>query len=136
MRLLGLDYGRKRIGLALTDPLGLTAQPMGFIEQSNRSLCEIAQKVSEYQVTEVIVGYPNSLNGTPGPMALEVERFAKALGERISCDIRFWDERFTSAEVENVLISADVTRKKRKESRDAMAAALLLQGYLESKRNS
>ena len=134
MRYLALDYGRKRIGLAISDPLGITAQPAGyFINQSPKIFQEIEQLIQEREIDALVFGYPRRFNGTPGEMAKEVEKFAQKVSERVKKPIHFWDERLSTAESEQILIEADVRRSKRKEVRDAMAASLILQGFLQSK---
>ncbi len=133
MRLLGIDYGRKRLGLALTDPLGLTAQPLGAVPHDAKLMAKLKETIEEKEVEEVVIGYPRRLSGEPGEMAEEVERFGKKLGAQISQPIHYWDERLTTAESERLLIAADVRRSRRKEIRDAMAAALILQGFLEQR---
>lgn len=132
MRFLGLDYGRKRIGVALSDPLRLTAQPFDTILRNESSVGVIEKIISENEVSEIVLGYPRSLNGEPSPMCAEVESFAENLSKTIKIPIHLWDERLTSAESENLLIAADVRRERRKEVRDKMAASLILQGFLEA----
>ena len=132
MRILAIDYGRKRIGLALSDPLGITAQPHGALANDAKFFPSLAELVREREVSEVVLGYPRSLSGRPGPMAREVEGFADKLRKTLTVPIHFWDERFTTSESEQVLIQGEVRREKRKEVRDAMAASLILQGYLQS----
>jgi putative holliday junction resolvase len=134
MRLLGLDYGRKRIGLALSDPLGLSAQPLGFIPNDPRTLDGLLEIIRKREVSEIVLGHPRSLSGELGEMAREVEGFAEKLRARTTIPIHLWDERFTTSEAENLLISADVRRGKRKEVRDTVAASLILQGFMESRR--
>jgi putative Holliday junction resolvase len=133
MRFLALDYGQKRIGLAASDPLGLTAQPIGFLTNDGTLLSKLGEIVSEKEIDAFVIGYPRQLNGQPGPAAQSVERFAKIIEEHFGKPVHLWDERMTTAESEKALIQADVRRDKRKEVRDAMAASLLLQGFLQSR---
>jgi len=133
VRYLALDYGEKRIGLAVSDPLGLTAQPIGFLPHDSKFFDELRKIIKDKDVSDFVVGYPRKLNGEPGPAARSVEEFSKLLQEEFRKPIHFWDERMTTAESEKTLIQADVRRAKRKELRDAMAASLLLQGFLQSR---
>ncbi|MFH1262124.1 MAG: Holliday junction resolvase RuvX [Pseudomonadota bacterium] len=134
MRLLGLDYGRKRIGLAISDPLGLSAQPLGFILNDSKILDRLLEVIRTREVSEIVLGHPRSLSGKLGEMAREVEAFAEKLKERTTIPLHLWDERFSTSEAENLLVSADVRRDKRKEVRDTVAASLILQGFMESRR--
>lgn len=134
MRILGIDYGRKRVGLALSDPLGYSAQPFGYLPKDKKIFDQIRNVIKEKTVSEIVVGHPRSLSGHEGEMAKEVEAFAKELEEKVGKPVHLWDERFTTSEAENLLVSADVRRSKRKEVRDTIAASLILQGFMESRR--
>jgi putative Holliday junction resolvase len=134
VRLLGIDYGRKRIGLALSDPLGYSAQPLSFIPNNDRAFQELLRIIGEREVSEIVVGFPRSLSGEAREMAKEAEVFGNALRTKAGIPLHFWDERFSSSEAENLLVSADVRRSKRKEVRDSVAASLILQGFMESRR--
>jgi len=133
MRILGLDIGTKRMGVAMSDELGITAQPFETIEAS--SLARIVDIVSEYNVQELVVGLPLNMNGSKGPKAKEAIQFVESLKEKISIPIKMWDERLTTMAVEKELISHDVSRRKRRKSVDKLAAQLILQSYLDSKAN-
>ncbi|MBS0152030.1 MAG: Holliday junction resolvase RuvX [Nitrospira sp.] len=134
-RILALDYGTKRIGVALSDELGWTAQPLETIERRtlDRDLAHIQQLVHAHDVREVVIGLPLRLNGEEGPAVQAVHVFVDQLGEVLSVPIVMWDERMTTRSAEELLIAADVSRKKRKGVVDRVAAAILLQGYLEAK---
>ena len=134
VRVLGLDYGRKRIGLALSDPLGWTAQPYGYIARDKGTVDRLAEIVREREVSELVLGYPRKMSGEAGDMAQEVDRFAEKLREGLKLPVHLVDERLTTAASERLLIEANVRRKKRKEVRDQMAAALILQGFLNRRR--
>lgn len=134
MRLLGLDYGRKRIGLALSDPLGLTAQPLGFIPRDSKTFDQLSEIIQKHGVEEIVLGHPKSLSGHEGEMSKEVQAFGKKLENKTGKPVHLWDERFTTSEAENLLISADVRRSKRKEVRDTVSASLILQGYMEHRK--
>lgn len=130
MRILGIDYGEKRIGVAVSDPLGLTAQPVDAVEDIEG----IKRIVKEYdEVEEVVVGLPKSLSGKLGPQAQKVLEFVEKLKKDLRQRIITWDERLTTVEAEKVLISAGLSRQKRKEVVDKSAAAIILQSYLDSK---
>lgn len=133
MRIMGLDLGDKTIGVALSDPLALTAQGLKVIKRSGFEMGEIAKIVKEYEVTEIVVGYPKNMNGTIGPRAKKTEEFAHNLKNELSLPVRLWDERLSTVGAERVLLEADISRAKRKKIIDKMAAVIILQGYLDSK---
>ena len=134
MRIMGLDVGEKRIGIALSDPLGWTAQGHSVLLRKNAAydfavLTDICQ---QYAVEKIIVGYPINMNGTIGPKAREIEKFARELGEKTLLPIKLWDERLSTHSAERTLLEADVSRKKRKQVIDKLAAVNILQAYLNS----
>ncbi|HMS86167.1 MAG TPA: Holliday junction resolvase RuvX [Nitrospira sp.] len=133
-RILALDYGTKRIGVALSDELGWTAQPLETFERKtlDQDLVHIQQLVSAHDVREVVIGLPLRLNGEEGPAVQAVHLFVARLGEVLPVPLVMWDERMTTRSAEELLIAADVSRKKRKGVVDRVAAAILLQGYLEA----
>lgn len=133
-RILALDYGTKRIGVALSDELGWTAQPLETIERRTlvRDIAHIEQLVQGHEVKEVLIGLPLRLDGEEGPAVQAVHEFIAHLGEALSVPIVTWDERMTTRSAEDLLIAADVSRRKRKGVVDRVAAAILLQSYLES----
>jgi putative Holliday junction resolvase len=134
MRWLGLDYGDKRIGVALSDEFGWTAQGLEVISNNNESIvfARIASIVEQYEVKEIVVGLPKNMNGTVGPRAEICMTFAASLREMFNLTVHLWDERLTTVSAERTLIEADVSRKKRKLVIDQLAASLILQGYLDS----
>ncbi len=131
-RILGLDLGRKGIGVAVSDELGYTAQPVLKIER--KSYAEDVQCVSElvrqYAAVKIVVGLPLKMDGTYGTQARLVSSFVERLRAVIKVPVVMWDERFSTTAVTRVLLEADVSRKKRKKCVDKMAAAFILQGYL------
>jgi|SRR5882724_4088508 len=134
MRILALDHGTKRIGVAVSDELKLIAQPLEFVpakpfEQFVERLLVLIQNK---QVELILVGMPRNMNGSYGPAALRVEEFVNALKNALSVPIKTLDERLTSAQANRVLIEGDVRRNTRKQKVDKMAAAILLQTYLDS----
>ncbi len=134
MRIMGLDIGKKRIGIAISDPMGWTAQGHStyYRKQLEADLQGIQKICQEYEVERIVLGYPLNMNGTIGPKVLEVQEFGKALGEVTGLPVEYWDERLSTVFSERVLLEADVSRKKRKGIIDKLAAVMILQGYLDS----
>lgn len=133
MRKMGLDVGTKTIGVAVSDELGWTAQGVEVIQRSGKQDFErLAELVGQYDVDTIIVGLPKNMNGTIGERGEACLAFGKKLEERTSIPVRFWDERLTTVAAERTLISADVSRKKRKKVVDKMAAMLILQNYMDA----
>ncbi|HEY4565632.1 Holliday junction resolvase RuvX [Planococcaceae bacterium Storch 2/2-2] len=137
MRTMGLDVGSKTVGVAISDPLGWTAQGIETIaiDEANEQfgLERIAELVKQYDVTAFVVGFPKNMNNTVGPRGEASERYKTMLEEQFGHPVVLWDERLTTMAAERMLIDADVSRKKRKEVIDKMAAVMILQGYLDSK---
>lgn len=134
-RILALDYGSKRIGVALSDELGWTAQPLETFERRtiDRDVAHIASLVQAHAVREVVLGFPLQLDGREGPAIEAMRNFAERLEEGLPVPLVLWDERLTTKAAEDLLIAADVSRKKRKGAVDRVAAAILLQSYLASR---
>lgn len=132
MRVLALDLGERRIGVAVSDPTGTVARPVGVVERKSRAedFATIARLVAEYGAERVIVGRPLTLRGEVGPQARWVEDYTRALAETLPVPVELWDERYTTATAEEILRTAR-PRKKRGDV-DAVAAAVILQGYLET----
>lgn len=135
MRMMGLDYGDRRIGVAVSDALQWTAQGIGVVEtrRDGQELDEIAQLISQHEVSEIVVGLPKNMNGTIGPRGEICIAFAQSLREKLNLPVHLWDERLTTRSAERTLLEADVSRKKRKSVVDKMAAVLILQNFLDSK---
>lgn len=133
MRRLGLDYGDKRIGVALSDELGITAQGLEVISRRSdeQDLQRIEQLVQEHEVGEIIVGLPKNMDGSIGPRGEICMAFAEELRSRLGITVQLWDERLSTVSAERALLEADVSRKKRKQVIDKMAAMIILQNYLE-----
>lgn len=133
MRILGIDYGSKRLGLAMCDELGLTAQALTTITRKNRErdLKEIETVIKQYNVEKIVVGYPLRLDGTEGIQCEKVNKFVDILVSRFSLPIVKWDETLSTKEAEQILIEANINRKKRKDVVDKIAAAIILQDYLD-----
>jgi len=135
MRLLGIDYGDRRIGVAVSDELGWTAQGLEVINRTNeeRDLNRIEELVRAQQVGEIVVGLPKNMNGSIGPRGEICIAFAKQLEQALHMPVHLWDERLTTVSAERTLLEADVSRKKRKQVVDKMAASLILQNYMDYK---
>lgn len=135
MRVMGLDFGDKTIGVAISDPLGLTAQSKGVIRRSNLNadLEELKKYISDYQVSEIVIGLPKNMNGTLGSRAEKTGQFVNFLKKRLDLPIKLWDERLSTVEAEKLLINADLSRAKRKVVIDQVAAAIILQSYLDAR---
>ncbi len=137
MRIMGLDVGSRTVGVAISDALGWTAQGIETIkineDDSNFGLDRIDELVKKHQVTEFVVGFPKNMNNSVGPRAEASERFAELLTEKYNMPVTLWDERLTTMAAERMLIDADVSRKKRKQVIDKMAAVMILQGFLDRK---
>ncbi|RXT14774.1 Holliday junction resolvase RuvX [Ammoniphilus sp. CFH 90114] len=133
MRIMGLDLGDKTIGVAISDEMGWTAQGIETIKRSNldADLRRLSELVLEYTVQEVVVGLPKNMNGTIGPRGEMCQKFSKVVEDRLKLPVRMWDERLTTMAAEKMLVAADVSRKKRKQVIDKMAAVMILQGYLD-----
>lgn len=136
MRTMGVDFGTKRLGVALSDALGLTAQPLTTLERRGTTEdCEVlAALAQQHQVGAVVVGLPLTLAGVVGPQAQRAQAFARTLGDRLGVPVHLVDERFTTAEAQRVLLAGDVARRRRKQVLDQAAAQLVLQGYLDATR--
>jgi len=138
-RLLGVDLGEVWIGLALSDPLGLTAQPLESYRRvgPRKDLQYLIRLIEEREVGEIVVGLPRLMSGEEGQAAATCREFAAALGRRLPrLRIELWDERLTTVEAERTMIAGGATRRRRRERVDALAAALILQGFLDARRAS
>lgn len=133
MRILGLDPGEKRIGVAVSDALGITAQPLTSIPRSSlKADIEAIRQICEaYQVKHIVLGLPLNLNGSMGEKARQAVELAAELKEHLGLEVTLWDERLSTQAVEEVLLDADTSRRKRKRVIDKLAAAYILQGYLD-----
>jgi putative holliday junction resolvase len=132
-RWLALDLGRVRIGLALSDTLGITAQPLGVLKSAGtqKDLTAIGELVNRHEATQVIVGLPLNMDGTDSATTKVVREFTRKLAQRLNIPVFFVDERLTSKQAERAMIEGEARREKRKQKIDQVAAALLLQGALE-----
>ncbi len=138
IRVMGLDYGSKTVGVAVSDPLGLTAQGLEIIRrpQENklrRTLARISELASQYEVTEFVLGFPKNMNNTLGERAEKTLEFRDRLSRRTDLPVILWDERLTTVEANRTMMESGVRREKRAEYVDKIAAVLILQGYLDSR---
>ena len=137
MRVLGLDFGSKTVGVAVSDELMLTAQGLEIIRRESpnklrRTLARIAELADEYQADRIILGYPKNMNGTEGERCEKTKEFAALLEKRTKRSVLLWDERLTTVSADRIMMEAGVRRENRKQYVDGIAASLILQGYLDS----
>ena len=140
MRIMGLDYGSKTIGVAISDPLGLTAQGVEIIrrEEENKlrkSLRRIEELVKQYEVEELVLGFPKNMNNTIGERAEKSLQLKETLERRLGLPVGMWDERRTTVEANRTLMESGVRRENRGKYVDMIAAVFILQGYLDAKAN-
>jgi putative Holliday junction resolvase len=136
MRILGIDLGDKRIGLALSDPMGWTAQGLDVIAGAggtNNDIKRIREVVAKHEVGKVIVGLPLNMDGSAGPRAEKARAFAQRLSRSLGLPVEMWDERLTTVEAQKRLIEVDMSRARRRQVIDQLAAILILQNYLDAK---
>ena len=137
MRIMGLDYGSRTVGVAVSDALGLTAQGVETVtrEEENtlrKTLRRIEELAREYEVERIVLGYPKHMNNSLGDRAEKTEAFKEMLERRLGLPVVLWDERLTTVAAERILMESGVRRENRKEVIDKVAAGLILQGYLDS----
>ncbi len=137
MRIMGLDYGSKTVGVAISDSLGITAQGIETIERKEenklrQTLARIEALVKEYEVEKIVLGFPKNMNNTIGERAEKSLELKEKLERRIGVPVIMWDERLTTVEAERTLIESKVRRENRKKYVDKIAAVFILQGYLDS----
>ncbi len=139
MRILGLDYGSRTVGVAVSDPLGMTAQGLETItrrEESKlrRTLARIETLISEYEIEMIVLGYPINMDDSVGERAKKTEIFRDMLVKRTGLPVALWDERLTTVEANDILIQSGVRRENRKKVIDKIAAVLILESYMNSAR--
>lgn len=136
MRIMGLDFGSKTVGVAVSDPLGITAQGIEIIrrDQENKirkTLARIEELVKEYEVTRIILGFPKNMNNTIGERGEKTMEFKAMLERRTGLEVILWDERLTTVAADKAMIEAGIRRENRKNYVDRIAATFILQGYLD-----
>jgi putative holliday junction resolvase len=132
-RVLGVDLGSARVGLALSDPLGATAQPLEVIDATDAT-AQIVERIRDLEVTEIVVGIPFRLDGSRGPEAEQAEMFAHELEELTGLPVTRWDERLSTVEAERTMRAGGTNARRQRGVVDKVAAAVVLQAYLESRR--
>ena len=135
-RVLAIDLGTKRIGIALSDPTATVASPLETLPATGlrRAADQVSELCRRHDVETVVVGWPRNMDGSQGPAAREAEAFAERLRAALRVPVELWDERLSTAAAERTLLEAGLRREKRRESRDRVAAALILQSYLDAHR--
>ena len=135
IRILAVDFGSKRVGLAISDPFGITALPLPFLPFFGlpRFISDLKNLIREKSVNLIVLGLPKSLDGTLGPRALESQKLGEKIRKECGIEVELYDESFTTRDAEEILIGEfDLSREKRKKVRDSLAACLLLKSYMES----
>ena len=140
MRIMGLDYGSKTVGVAISDALLLTAQGVEIIRRKEenklrQTLARIEELIVEYEVSEIVLGLPKHMNATEGVRVELTQEFKEKLERRTGLPVVFWDERLTTVAADKIMMEAGIRRENRKEHVDRIAASLILQGYLDRCRN-
>ena len=138
MRIMGLDFGSKTVGVAVSDPLGITAQGLEIIQRKEenklrRTYARIEELIVEYQVEEIVLGLPKNMNATEGERAELTREFKDSLERRTGLPVTLWDERLTTVAADKAMMEAGIRRERRKDYVDMIAASLILQGYLDYK---
>lgn len=141
MRIMGLDFGSKTVGVAISDPLGITAQGIEIVRRQSenklrQTLARIEQLIAEYEVDTIVLGFPKNMNNTIGERANKSLEFKESLERRTGLSVIMWDERLTTVEANRTLIEGNIRREDRKNYVDKLAAVFILQGYLDSISNS
>ena len=137
---MGLDFGSKTVGVALSDPMLITAQGMEIIRRDSekrlrRTLARIEELILEHEVDEIVLGFPKNMNGTQGERAEKTLEFKDMLERRTGLSVQLWDERLTTVAADKAMIDAGIRREERKEHVDKIAAVFILQGYLDMLKN-
>lgn len=137
MRILGIDFGDARTGIAVSDPSGIMASPICVIKETSfeETIKKAAVYAKEYSVGQIVVGYPKNMNGTVGERAQKSQRFAKALEDATSIPVKLWDERCTTMSAAVYMNATNTRGRKRKQTIDAAAATIILQDYLDYLKN-
>lgn len=138
MRIMGLDFGSKTVGVAVSDELLITAQGVEIVRRKSegklrQTLARIEELIKEYQVDKIVLGYPKNMNNTEGIRCEKTNEFKEMLERRTGITVLLWDERLTTVEADRTMMEASIRREERKEYVDKIAAVLILQGYLDSR---
>ncbi|HHW70601.1 MAG TPA: Holliday junction resolvase RuvX [Clostridiales bacterium] len=137
MRILALDVGDRYVGVAVSDPLGITAQAVKTFERHNQrsDIDELNLLIQKYKPRKVVIGLPKNMNGTVGPQAEKILKFGASIEKHIGIEVVYWDERLTTVSADKAMLEGDLSRKKRKQIVDKIAAVFILQGYLDYENN-
>ncbi len=140
MRIMGLDFGSKTVGVSISDELLITAQGIEIIRRKDenklrQTLARIEELITEYGVTEIVLGYPKNMNDTLGERVEKTEEFKEKLERRTGLPVSLWDERLTTVAADRTMMEAGIRRENRKDYVDQIAASLILQGYLDLRKN-
>lgn len=140
MRIMGLDFGSKTVGVAMSDPLLVTAQSLETIRRKSpgklrQTLARIEELAGEYEVGKIVLGYPKNMNNTEGERCGKTQEFKQLLERRTGLEVILWDERLTTVAAEQIMMDSGVRRENRKAYVDKIAASLILQGYLDAQKN-
>lgn len=135
-RYLGLDIGSKRIGIAVSDEMGIIASPVSYVARGGGELSAFQDLLRRYEPVKLVVGLPSGMSGHEGPQAKSVRTYTDSLARQLGIELVYWDERLTTAIAEKQLIASGTRREKRREQIDALAAAVMLQSYLDSEANA
>ncbi len=137
MRIIGLDFGSKTVGVSISDELLITAQPIEIIRREHenklrKTLARIEALLKEYDVGEIVLGYPKNMNNTEGDRCVKTQNFKEMLERRTGLSVHLWDERLTTVSSDRAMMEAGIRREDRRKYVDSMAAVLILQGYLDA----
>ncbi|MEG1140395.1 MAG: Holliday junction resolvase RuvX [Lachnospiraceae bacterium] len=140
MRIMGLDFGSKTVGVAMSDPLHITAQGVEIVRRKSenkmrQTLARLEELIKEYEVDSIVLGYPKNMNNTEGIRCEKTTEFKEVLEKRTGLAVTLWDERLSTVEADRIMIEGSIRRENRKEYVDKLAAVFILQGYLDYKAN-
>jgi putative Holliday junction resolvase len=139
MRIMGLDLGDKTIGIAVSDPMGWTAQSVEVIQRGEslkKEIARLGELIKQYEIEMILLGLPKNMNGTLGDRGLKSIEYSEFLKKKFGLPVEMWDERLSTVAAERILLEADMSRAKRKKNIDKIAAGVILQGYLDFKANN
>jgi putative Holliday junction resolvase len=134
MRIIGLDWGEARIGVSVSDPLGITAQPLASFDNNGEFIGKLREIVEKYDAGEIVLGYPKQMNGKAGISAAKVNEFCEKIKGEFPVKITLWDERLTTKIAQQSFAASGAPRKKKKSFIDASAAGIMLQNYMDSRK--
>lgn len=132
MRILGIDWGESKVGMAISDPLGITAQPLPYIMNDRSMFVQLKAIIEKFGIEIILLGYPRQMSGKEGIAASKVRSFGENIKKETDLPLKMWDERLTTKMAEKSLINAGMSREKRKELVDSISASMMLQSYMDS----